>query len=262
MSHLQALSTVRLPRGGPVSCTSYNGCDPDVAPDAYRSWSRSPKPSPATPRRPRRQLAQRGRRRYPACRAADGRDPVVLLSRTTNRSQRYHPSTAQRGWDNVVPVQCLVGETVGDRVLYEPPSNSQIFSLSAMWNQRAGTGVTYLMTTLDTRAAGIGLERADLIKLDVEVAELQVIWGGTDFLRRSRPTLLLEINNRTRRKRLFGYSIDDLLSELRALGYEAFYALRPRGLALFQKEAQLLDSDRDMLATANAALHCLPSDPC
>src|SRR5688572_6443898 len=37
-------------------------------------------------------------------------------------------------------------------------------------------------------------------------------------------------NARTRRERLFGYSIDDLLSKLRALGYAAFYALRPRGL--------------------------------
>jgi FkbM family methyltransferase len=166
------------------------------------------------------------------------------------------------GWDNVVLVQCLVGETVGERVLYEHPSNSQISSLSAMWNQCAGTAVTYPMTTLDTWAAGNALERADLVKVDVEGAELQVIRGGTDFLRRSQPALLLEINNRTRRERLFGYSIDDLLSELRALGYAAFYALRPRGLALFQNEAQLLDSDRDMLATANAALNGLPWEPC
>jgi FkbM family methyltransferase len=158
------------------------------------------------------------------------------------------------GWDNVVPVQCLIGEMVGERVLYEHPIKSRLSSLSAMWSRGVGTAVTYPMTTLDAWTAANALERADVVKVDVEGAELQVIRGGTRFLRRSQPALILEINARTRRKQLLGYSIDDLLSELRALGYGTFYALRPQGLVPFQQEAQLLGSDLDMLASAAAVV--------
>ena len=50
--------------------------------------------------------------------------------------------------------------------------------------------------TLDAVVARRGLSRVDFIKVDVEGAEASVIDGAKDVLRRLRPTLLVEINER------------------------------------------------------------------
>lgn len=157
------------------------------------------------------------------------------------KRQRY-------GWTNVRIYGSLVGRASGDAVLYQHPSNSEISSLSPGWNRVECHGVSHPMVSLDDWARANQLERVDLIKVDVEGAEMDVIRGGRALLDEHRPTLLLEINNRARRRKLFGYGVDDLLLELRAIGYESFACLRPGGPHRFLKEAELSESDRDMLA--------------
>jgi FkbM family methyltransferase len=50
--------------------------------------------------------------------------------------------------------------------------------------------------TLDEFAAGVGLDRVDFVKVDVEGAEFDVLRGGAELIGRSSPTLLLEIEER------------------------------------------------------------------
>lgn len=152
------------------------------------------------------------------------------------------------GWDNVTLIRSLVGNRNGECILYEN-TNSRVSSIFRNWER--GKPGTYPITTLDEWTARNELTAAYLIKVDVEGAELQVIQGSRRFLAQAKPILILEINNRVFRQQELGYTVDDLMSELRKLGYEEFYVLRPEGLAPFVRSQDLLESDCDMLAMAS-----------
>ncbi|MBI5169456.1 MAG: FkbM family methyltransferase [Candidatus Eisenbacteria bacterium] len=73
---------------------------------------------------------------------------------------------------------------------------------------------------LDAFAAREGLDRIDLIKIDVEGAEERVLAGGRETLARLRPVLVLEWKPDALADA--GTSGDGLLATLRALGYACF----------------------------------------
>lgn len=75
------------------------------------------------------------------------------------------------------------------------------------------------VSTLDEIAAAF--TRLDFIKCDVEGAELLVVKGGRGTLARLRPLLWLEVNPAW--TCAFGYTPDQLVAELRALGYGTFF---------------------------------------
>ena len=79
--------------------------------------------------------------------------------------------------------------------------------------------------TLDDVVQRARLERLDLIKIDVEGAELRVLHGAADALRRWRPVVICEIEDRHTRK--YGHGADDVLRALTDLGYRALVFTDP-----------------------------------
>jgi FkbM family methyltransferase len=71
------------------------------------------------------------------------------------------------------------------------------------------------------------VERADVIKLDVEGMELMVLRGAEKLLRRSQPVLLLEIN--PLQMRTYDISSRSIDSFLRAHGYRLFLSIPTEG---------------------------------
>jgi FkbM family methyltransferase len=59
--------------------------------------------------------------------------------------------------------------------------------------------------------------RFDLVKIDVEGAELLVLRGGAEFFRRDRPTVLFECGPDG--PAMFGFTPDDLFNEVVGFGY-------------------------------------------
>lgn len=75
--------------------------------------------------------------------------------------------------------------------------------------------------TIDGYCREHGVERIDLMKIDVEGAELQVFRGGHHMLGRpGAPAIFCEFDDRTAAN--LGYSTADLRIELEALGYQLF----------------------------------------
>jgi FkbM family methyltransferase len=77
------------------------------------------------------------------------------------------------------------------------------------------------MIQLDQYAERLG--RVDFIKCDVEGAELLVLRGAQSTLRRFRPKLCLEMDDRWVRS--FGWTTTDVLRCLRQIGYSYFYGI-------------------------------------
>lgn len=79
---------------------------------------------------------------------------------------------------------------------------------------------TVELSTLDAVVADLGLDAVTLIKADVEGAEGALLDGAADTLRRLRPHLLLEIEDRHTRK--YGVTAPEFFDRLTAgLGYRA-----------------------------------------
>lgn len=77
--------------------------------------------------------------------------------------------------------------------------------------------VQVAVSTLDDLVAEHGISRVDVVKADVEGAELAVLRGASAVLGRDRPVLLLEVEDRHLAK--YGASATDVVEHLAALGY-------------------------------------------
>lgn len=83
---------------------------------------------------------------------------------------------------------------------------------------------TIPLKRLDTVLLENGIDRVDIIKIDVEGAELFVLQGAEKLLELNRPKLLLEINEETFNQA--GYSTADLLDFLSKYDYRFYKFLR------------------------------------
>lgn len=84
----------------------------------------------------------------------------------------------------------------------------------------AGAKELIQVTRLDDVVKENPLPRLDFIKIDVEGAELKLLQGATETLRRYRPVLLLEVSDRMLRQQ--GAGREQLLDYLRTLDYELY----------------------------------------
>jgi FkbM family methyltransferase len=75
------------------------------------------------------------------------------------------------------------------------------------------------VTTLDDLVAGLGLERLDLVKADIEGAEARLLDGARATLATLRPLLMLELEDRHLSR--FGASVAEIVADLEADGYAA-----------------------------------------
>ncbi|GAA4892232.1 FkbM family methyltransferase [Streptomonospora salina] len=100
------------------------------------------------------------------------------------------------------------------------------------------------VSTLDTLVGESGERRVDFVKADVEGAELAVLDGAAATLRRHRPALLLEIEDRHLAK--YGARADDLVERLAQLGY----SMRARVAGAWRSADRVREGHRNYLFTA------------
>jgi FkbM family methyltransferase len=120
----------------------------------------------------------------------------------------------------------------------------------------AGSGEQRVAVALRTLDAVLGEEHppVDLVKCDVEGHELEVLRGGEKTLRRGRPALVLEIEERHRPDG----GVAEVFDYLDGIGYEG-RAVRHDSIVPLEQ----FDVERDQLAhlrAGEAAAHDMPRD--
>jgi transketolase len=121
----------------------------------------------------------------------------------------------------VVAHPFALGESRGQVTFYVPAFQGSVAaSAQPLFTADDNRAVEVDMTTLDEFAAREGLERIDLVKCDVEGAELFVLRGGMQTLSRTRPVLMLEMLRKW--ARAHGYHPNAILALLAPLGYRCF----------------------------------------
>jgi FkbM family methyltransferase len=133
--------------------------------------------------------------------------------------------------DNVIVTAAACGDHGGNVELTVPPGDPGQASLKTH-SHGSWAGVhrsllrkhTVPMLRLDTFWDSTDLRRCDLLKCDVEGAELLVLRGATRLLQEHRPILLLESFDAWSRD--FGYTRHELVHYARSIGYDTIFLIR------------------------------------
>lgn len=118
---------------------------------------------------------------------------------------------------NVTTVQLALGEQAGSLELYiGSPENIGTTSLRPQYNH-SGRSARVDVLPLDSYLERAGLERVDVIKIDVEGAE-SLVFRGADKLLAKRPTMVIEFEEGNQKR--FGSSCAELARILLEKGYQ------------------------------------------
>ena len=178
------------------------------------------------------------------CTAAhfSGEIKVVAIEPQPKMAQAACRSMLINGFTEFEIFPVLVGDSERDEKLYvtwhtvhaslrpRSPSDKKVLSIP--------------MTTLDALVENKKLSAPDVIKIDVEGAELKAFQGGRNTLITHQPALIFETDTNAER---FGYTRKQLIEFLRECGYDRFYFIKKVG-----KYEPMTASDnsevRDMIA--------------
>ena len=154
--------------------------------------------------------------------------PVSKVLAKGGRVFAFEPSKANRqmlqehadinALSNIEVVEHLVGAEEKESVeFFENPEPSGMNSVVISKHHDAYTQVTKRQITVDGFCHEQGL-RPDVIKIDVEGAELGVLRGARETLKRAHPTIFLSVH--PREIGLLGESLEGLSALIKELGYE------------------------------------------
>lgn len=123
------------------------------------------------------------------------------------------------GASNVTVAPVALADVEGELTLFDArkTGNSGASSLSARNAGDVGASYKVRARRLDDVVGELGLARVDVVKADVEGAELLVLRGGVDTLSRFHPRLVLEVVPRQLEN--MGASVQELETFLAAHGY-------------------------------------------
>jgi FkbM family methyltransferase len=99
-----------------------------------------------------------------------------------------------------------------------------VYHNDGSWRNAQVTPIDIEMIRLDQYAKC--LDKIDLLKCDVEGAELLILRGAESSLWRFRPKIFLEVDERWTSS--FGWMREDVIRFLRGIGYKYFYRVEPR----------------------------------
>lgn len=148
------------------------------------------------------------------------RGQVVAFEPHPETFARLQAHITRNSMDNVQVFQKALGQHQGvlPLVLSKQASDSYLCQSASCTE----TIVEVEVTTLDAAVRDMGLQKVNLVKIDVEGAEGEVLRGAQETLRRFRPLLVMEVDRL--REEAWGDSPQAILADLEQHGY-ALYTL-------------------------------------
>jgi FkbM family methyltransferase len=111
---------------------------------------------------------------------------------------QYLEETVQvNGFTNVVLHQLGLGAASGELSFFDDPNSASASHLAVDETGRRGTNLTIDIETVDGIVARDGIDRLDLIKIDVEGFDVDVVEGALTTIERLEPACIIEFNSFT-----------------------------------------------------------------
>ncbi|MGH2683858.1 MAG: FkbM family methyltransferase [Actinomycetota bacterium] len=125
-----------------------------------------------------------------AAKLMDDHGTIVAVEPGADNAAWLRRSIADNGYSTIHVRQVALGETAGEVDLYLS-RHAGLHSLTPHTFQRTVGSVKVPMSTLDEIVAAEGLDRVDVMKIDVEGAEMGVLRGGAELFGRDDPMVVL-----------------------------------------------------------------------
>ena len=119
----------------------------------------------------------------------------------------------------------------GEEKIYYEPENGTAASLSNILESNKSKSITCKFTTIDSYIMGQNITCLDIIKCDIEGAEIFAIKGGIESIKKFKPIIFLEMLRKWAKK--FNYHPDDIINILDEIGYSCF-AINNKGIRLIK----------------------------
>lgn len=155
--------------------------------------------------------------------------PAASVLADNGRIVCFEPATANRrllerhlALNGLTQHATVAGQLVGEQDVDQVPffEMSSASGMNSIAHGAIGDGysrVERTQVTLDSYCANHGLE-PEVVKIDVEGAELAVLRGARNVLTRCRPQIFLSVH--PRHIAALGESVDDLMALIAELGYD------------------------------------------
>lgn len=143
-------------------------------------------------------------------------------------AHRLSEAITSSGIRNVHLHTCAVGDRAGEMQMrlpdYPPMSSLQPAAGPPTESGDAEAEmITVPVCTLDEHCRATGVQQVDLLKIDVEGAEMLVLQGASALITACRPEMLIELH--PAQSRSFGHPVEKVVDHLHALGYRLFHIL-------------------------------------
>ena len=122
---------------------------------------------------------------------------VIAAEPSSRERKRFERNLARNRIANVTVVPCAIGNAPGTARLQIANSGHAGHNTLGAFTYDDVNAVDLEdvpVETLDALATRLQVERVDVVKIDVEGAELKVLQGAASLLRRTRPIMLIEAN--------------------------------------------------------------------
>lgn len=161
-----------------------------------------------------------------AARLVGHKGRVIALEASTETARTLKRNMEINGLANVRVIEEALSDQVGELTFHLGVENDSHSSSIYEPNDYGGRSVTVPAVNLDTLKRREGLGRVDVLKMDVEGAELAALLGGEEMLARDRPTLIFEYNQIVADRA--GWTLADMFGHLRPRGYD-LHVIEDRG---------------------------------
>ena len=166
-----------------------------------------------------------------AAQAVNGDLSVIAFEPQPELATACAVSAHLNGFERVRVLRCLLGQEGGEAALFVPQYSVHASVVSRSSDSRK---IPCRVYALDELVQSGAIPAPDVIKIDVEGAELDVFRGARGVLKKHKPTILFESDKNSNR---FGYVRRDLCDFLRAhADYEFHFitrgGVRPAGSRL------------------------------
>jgi FkbM family methyltransferase len=154
-----------------------------------------------------------------AAKKGGGSGKVISLEPIPQMFQQLSEGVRLNGYTNVLVYNVAAWEQNRQLKMFcSEPQNLGSYGVDI--NEEKKSGISVQAVRIDDLVVQIGLQAIDLIKIDVEGAELPVLKGAIETLRRHRPILVLEIDPNLMSR--YDYKVGDIWTYLKALSYECY----------------------------------------
>lgn len=163
-------------------------------------------------------------------RTVGGRGRVIAFEPIRRNALALSLAADLNGFSNVSVETVVVSSSTGEEVV----ANSPIGCSARTWfrerDAHAEDKTAYLTASLDDYCAAQGIGQVDIIKIDVEGAELRVLRGAEKTLRSPQGPRVILVELDSANLARFGSTPRDVIEFLGCLGYRPFVARRKSGL--------------------------------